>query len=73
VLLRAFLPIADKLAHLPGCLRGRYRGVFASSVEALLIDIVERERETQAACESSGSWGNLGPDETNGRLCLLRE
>ncbi len=60
MLLRAFLPKADKLAHLPGCLRGRYRGVFASSVEALLIDIVERERETQAACESSVSWGNLG-------------
>ena len=73
MVLRAFLPKADKLACLPGCLRGRFREVFAPSVFGLLIDIVERERETQAACESSGSWGNLGPDETNGRMCLLRE
>ena len=58
--LRAFLPKADKLGRVPVCLRGLDRAVSASLVEALLIDIVERERETQAARVLAGpgvTWG----------------
>ena len=57
---------ADKVAVFPGVLRGGpgdfcalwFGGYGLRGL--LLIDIVERERETQAALCSSGSWGNLG-------------
>ena len=49
------MPKADKLAHLPVSLRGLDRGISAPLVLGLLIDIVKRERETQAARVLAGS------------------
>ena len=59
-MLRAFLPKADKLAHLPVSPKGLDRGIFVSRALGLLIDIVKRERETQAARVLAGpgvTWG----------------
>ena len=36
----------------------------------LLIDIVEKERETQAACVLAGMSGNADPVRNNGRPCV---
>ena len=61
---RAFVPKADKLAWLPGVLRGGPGVVCACEAGLrdlgplgvlLLIDIVKRERETQAARVLAGS------------------
>ena len=46
---------------------------FVSAPEGLsgvLIDIVEKERETQAACVLAGIGGNADPVRNNGRPCV---
>jgi hypothetical protein len=66
------VPKADKLAWLPGVLRGGSGGFCACGwdlvlgfIPRLLIDIVKRERETQAARVLAGpgvTWGHRNND-----------
>jgi hypothetical protein len=73
------VPKADKLAGSAGYPERGIREVFApvglcfgGLCPLLLIDIVERERETQAAGVLAGP-GVTWDCRNNGRMCLLRE
>ena len=63
------------VARLPGVLRGGSGGFCASGLEVsgfgpLLIDIVKRERETQAARVLAGPGVTWGRKETTYRMRL---